>query len=148
MIDKMYVVPQGMTEFGILEMWRSEKAARHLPVGQEWVSEVVRDFGNRAVLGAVKWLTNNPIKPDAAQTNALAVASGSHAGNSGVAAAGAVEWQRRMFLAPEPKVPKELHDLTWRNSVGTAGKVTMTFAEIDARILEAFHRGQKSKETL
>lgn len=54
------------------------------------------------------------------------------------------EWQRRMFAAPEPEVPKEIADFmtTW-----TDEPLYWTGRQINQNILEAFRRGKKSKET-
>jgi hypothetical protein len=46
-------------------------------------------------------------------------------------------WQWRMFLAPEPQVPKEIEDLLCAKS-DTFNK------HFDDRIIEAFRRGQKA----
>lgn len=46
------------------------------------------------------------------------------------------EWQRRMFLTPEPEVPEEIKDLV----EGMSWNTTTPKA-----IIEAFRRGQKSK---
>ena len=47
-----------------------------------------------------------------------------------------LEWQRRMFLAPEPEIPKELE--------GTLIPVQPTREQLLSLLLEVFHRGQKA----
>lgn len=94
---------------------------------------------------ALRWLAENPIVPTVQQQDAMVKRKDSYAQAERNAYFYSVEWQRRMFLSPEPdEIPKELHDLTWRNSQGSAGKVSLTFTELDERILEAFNRGRKS----
>jgi len=54
---------------------------------------------------------------------------------------GAVEWQRRMFLSPEPEIPEEVEDLLWGEyeEVGHGN-------EANAKIIEAYRRGRASGE--
>ena len=47
-----------------------------------------------------------------------------------------VGWQRRMFLAPEPEIPKELE--------GILIPVQPTREQLLSLLLEVFHRGQKA----
>ena len=51
-------------------------------------------------------------------------------------------------MSDEIKVPKKLWHLTWRNSTGPAGKVTLTFREIDRRIMEAYRIGKAESRTI
>jgi len=54
------------------------------------------------------------------------------------------EWQRRMYLAPEPEVPEAVEDLMHKNRKPYT--VDCTPEAQDQRILEAYRRGQKSTQ--
>jgi len=49
-------------------------------------------------------------------------------------------WQRRMFLAPEPEIPKEIDDLLWDDT--DKGPY---YVEHNKAAIEAYRRGQRSK---
>jgi hypothetical protein len=56
-----------------------------------------------------------------------------------------VEWQRIMFLPPEPEVPEEIKDLLPGLSYGTMPANSEQFAEIiKGTMIEAYRRGQKA----
>lgn len=54
------------------------------------------------------------------------------------------EWQRRMFLAPEPEIPKDL--CIPENSGMCTGTPVVLTSYANQRIIEAYRRGQRSKE--
>lgn len=134
---KSVVVPEGMLEAARTSILK--RAGQALSFDQMTYLNVE---------AALQWLADNPIVPTNEQANNLweiALCVDDIKNETDHAAKNlAMAWQRVMFLAPEPIMPKELHDLTWRNSNGPAGKVSLSFKEMDDRILEAFRRGQKS----
>jgi hypothetical protein len=87
----------------------------------EWFSESAKAFhanfygegplveGLRAVFSHI---ANNPIKPTPEQSSEVADAI-FHINPTCTYAAYATEWQRRMFLRREPKVPAEVKALLW-----------------------------------
>ena len=104
------------------------------------------------LLGAqiCQWLSENPIRPTLDQQFALHDAwpksliyeeNSPHPIQDQIFFS-VVEWQRRMFLAPEPEVPEEVRDLLWRNRAITPADESVE--ESDRRIIEAYRRGQKA----
>lgn len=101
------------------------------------------------VEAVLRWLSENPIVPTpdqwAAASDAVSVRYRKKFGVSFSFSHTEIaeEWQRRMFLAPEPSAPIELIDLLWQ------GKVVMpadeSIKENDRRIIEAYRRGKESK---
>jgi hypothetical protein len=63
-----------------------------------------------AVEVALGWLAENPIVPTVEQASECCKR---HFSDDGLEffRLGLIEWQRRMFLAPEPEVPEEIQDL-------------------------------------
>lgn len=98
-------------------------------------------------------LSENPIVPTPEQVaeivsfrfgipatdlNANMVVSGEYA---------AVEWQRRMFLAPEPEVPEPIKDLLVDPMPTASNPCAVMDAKIlNERVIEAYRRGQKAGE--
>lgn len=88
---------------------------------------------------ALLWLSENPIVPTAAWSDSTIRGWDVLTEQSLIAAI--LEWQRRMFLAPDMKVPREILDLH-------VSDTEMGWdSPINKRIIEAFRRGQKSKES-
>ena len=90
---------------------------------------------------ALRWLSENPIVPTDEQAKLLGKVYASNNFGSDYHDSlkrTVVEWQRRMFLAPEPEVPEEVKDLLWDGQTGED-------EEHNRKIIEAFNRGQKSK---
>ena len=82
---------------------------------------------------ALRWLSENPIVPTSRQEREL-VDSWIKETSLGKTEHLVTEWQRRMFLAPEPEVPEEIKDLL-------AG----VHPDVTPIAIEAYRRGQKSK---
>lgn len=51
-----------------------------------------------------------------------------------------IEWQRRMFLAPEPEVPEEVKDMLVEEHISR-----WRGEEVNEKVIEAFRRGQRSR---
>lgn len=131
-MTKKIVVPEGMLVAGV------DSVARLRGMG-----ETTREHYTAVLKAALLWLSENPIVPTERQERDLCDAwmeAKQSQSNTFVHASafGAVEWQRRMFLAPEPEVPEEIEDLIPCGGIDT----------INAdRILEAYRRGlARSKE--
>ena len=89
--EKKYVVPEGMLR-------AAEESMR--PIGG-----IPFAYIDRILEVAVRWLAENPIEPTKEQWSKLWTdtrSGGLHGGNYKMLS----EWQRRMFLAPEPEVPE------------------------------------------
>ena len=100
----------------------------------------------RSILeAALRWLSENPIVPTIEQTGSLIDWYNHKKFGNGAVSDCAVEWQRRMFLAPEPEVPEELKDLLLDENIPTADYSRPNRDYYNTQILEAFRRGQKSK---
>ena len=128
MSEKKIVVPEGMIRAV------EDRCGDLCKYGGK--SQSVRFVSQTAVEAALRWLSENPILPTAEQLY-------STIGKLPVAMCDIVwterdraliaEWQRRMFLAPEPEVPEEIKDL-WQAQPTPDAK---------RRTVEAFQRGQQ-----
>ena len=100
-----------------------------------------------ALEAALRWLSENPIVPTSEQLY-------STIGTLPVAMCDIVwterdramiaEWQRRMFVDPEPEVPEEIKDLIIEDAGNGA---TCRAEKSNERVIEAFRRGQRSTST-
>lgn len=125
MSDKKIVVPEGCLE-AVAKAVRKELLGN---TGSEQISEVSSE-------AFARWLSENPMRPSDDQVEDL---RNEHIGLN--LKWMMVEWQRRMFLAPEMKVPREILDLH-------VSDTEMGWdSPINKRIIEAYRRGQKSKES-
>lgn len=130
--DKKIVVPKGM-----LEAFFDEAHD-----GPRWNEEEVTDM----LAAALRWLSENPIVPNDEYVEGVIR---EHSRTNVKWAC--VEWQRRMFLAPEPKFPEEVGDLCWNESPAPRNEPRdEEGAGVHARKLhnkqlaEAYQRGQKA----
>jgi len=144
MSEPKYKVPDGMLEAARMV----HRGPAIFTVSPTTVREIVE--------AALRWLAENPIVPTEQQERALDDAwmrskrdtldmahKFAHA-----SAFGAVEWQRRMFLAPEPevlKVPEKIKDLLLTVEDCMYGSAQTLENEIRGKIIEAYRRGQQSK---
>lgn len=127
MTEKKYVVPYGML--------RAAADADMLSIEHSPESELAPI--RLHLEAALRWLAENPIVPtsqDQADLLSTWRRNDKACGypTNGVAEMTA-EWQRRMFLAPDPVVPEEIKDLL------------CGLPSSDNLILEAYRRGQESK---
>lgn len=129
MSEKKIVVPEGMIN-AVDAALSLERGWRHeLPAG------IARDATLQA---ALRWMSENPIVPTEQQ--ALDMATGCKFDsfeNWELVRWGACEWQRRMFLAPDPEIPQEIADLCNENGPNSP--------RWKAAIIESYRRGQQSK---
>ena len=90
---------------------------------------------------ALLWLSENPMVPTMKQAREIfMLKAGFDFDLHEWVRWGACEWQRRMFLAPEPEVPEEIKDLLFGD-----GSFPRDRGGIDACILEAYKRGRESR---
>ena len=102
---------------------------------EKWSGIRESQLAQKVLESALAWLAKNPISPTPEQAIAIAKSRFDDRVTGIWFATGAVEWQRRMFLAPEPEVPEEIKDLMdrWGN-------------RFDEAILQAYRRGLAAKE--
>ena len=129
-------IPEGMLEAAAMEL--SDVGFR---------SDVIAYDVKRMLKAALRWLSENPIVPTDAQIEEMKIKLVPvHPHWSNIVA----EWQRRMFLAPEPEtsLPEEWIRACARNV--PKGAVTMKIYSAQGILLEtvdleAYRRGQQSK---
>ena len=120
---KRYVVPEGMKQAA------EEAEEEYLCDGQS------RDVCRKVILkAALRWQAKNPIVPTPEQLKDL-WADYRGDGWKAVCEYSAVEWQRRMYLAPEPEVSEGIKDLL------SGGNLDKLIIEAESR---GFLRGQKA----
>lgn len=93
---------------------------------------------------ALLWLSENPVVPTLDQ--AISVASSIEPGRSAdsLSVQCYAEWQRRMFLAPDPDDP--IKDILYDESqVDHCGQVAVRPSRLNECLREAYRRGKESK---
>ena len=131
MSDKKYVVPEGMLKAAL-------DSARQTVQGCPW-----QELATKAVEAALLWQSENPTVPTEEQMDAL-FSRHSWLDKDSVRF-GAREWQRQMFLAPEPEVPEEINDLLMGPAYTSMTGMVELNHEWDKRIIEAYRRGRSSR---
>lgn len=100
---------------------------------------------------ALRWLSENPIIPtgqqgrdlDGAWLDSKSNLAAPYHQTARATEFGAIEWQRRMFLAPEPELPDAIKDLKF--PCFNDGQTVLVSPEcVNDHILEAYRRGQKA----
>ena len=95
---------------------------------------------------ALRWLSENPIVPTKEQTKTLwGNANGKNICylsdlETLVIQNACKEWQSIMFVEPEPEIPEDIRPLLRMDIMGD-------WVKIHSTIIEAYRRGQRSKET-
>ena len=143
MSDKKILVPEGMLKAAVEAVRdRSEFGFHFIDNKDELRSRRARIVAQTqdTLEAALLWLSENPIVPTNEQTQGVCDSIFVGSENLLDPRDAMVEWQRRMFLAPEPEVPEEINDLR------LGGQTTMSMGRMDWLLTEAFRRGQKSKE--
>jgi hypothetical protein len=137
MSESRVVVPEGM-----------------LKAAKESEEEYLRDNQSRDVCrevileASLRWLSENPMFPTHSEVNSI-LAMVQFQSLRGTSLDGlqdfAAMWQRRCFLAPEPEVPEAVKDLMWPDSPSCSPTI-IDAQSINKRVLEAYRRGQRSKD--
>lgn len=125
MSEKRFVIPEGM-------LAAAERAYNDCIFENNRSEETVE--------AAVRWLAKNPIVPTEEQLDSVMSSSSGPMDIRAYVKLCLVEFQRRMFLEPEPEpeVPEEVMDL-----VLSPG---LTPIDVNYYIVEAYRRGQRSAE--
>jgi hypothetical protein len=133
MSKKQCVVPEGM-----LKAAHEANFSLDAPVRQ-------------IVEAALRWQSENPIVPTQEQYEEL---HKKWRYDGITKASSAIEfqricraWQRQMHLAPEPEVPEDIKDLLMGSAYTPMTGMVELNPEWDKRIIEAYRRGQASKES-
>lgn len=98
---------------------------------------------NTILEAALLWLTEHPIVPTMAQIEAIRC-TGHPCILDG--AWYAQEWQRRMFLEPEPEVPEEIKDMLLDAHAPDSEHCFFKPSVYNERITEAYRRGKESRK--
>lgn len=141
MSEKKYVLPNGMERAA----WDAMDA--HAKVHGPAVGCVLGSMCSltAGLEAALRWLSENPITPTKQQLQEMYDSPGCPKEGTYVPVPYYLcEWQRRMYLAPEPEVPEAVEDLMHKNRKPYT--VDCTPEAQDQRILEAYRRGQKSTQ--
>jgi hypothetical protein len=97
----------------------------------------------KAIEAALLWLSENPIVPT--EDEAQYMYDGKNGlGHSATIQYCMTQWQRRMFLAPEPKVPEEITKLT-NELLALIPQDSLIRNDIRAAIHEAYRRGKAAR---
>ena len=124
-------IPKGMSE-------AFHKAENH--EGFKWDDAVL----DAMLSAALRWLSENPIVPTDGEAKEIWRDTGlCNEVDDDELRCIVVEWQRRMFLAPEPEVPSEIRDIdAWLTVyLGSHPEIE----NIRRNFLLTFRRGQQSK---
>jgi hypothetical protein len=110
-------------------------------VSENWPIRCMEDKAHvmATLEAALRWLSENPILPSPPQRINM-----SREFVTDKAWVLCEAWQRRMFIAPEPEVPEAVKDLLAPPGIHT--NFTVPNDIHDVQIIEAYRRGQHSKE--
>lgn len=139
------VIPEGMlavaTE-GVKELWDQKQSAWNPSNNKEAIARA-------AVFAALEWLSENPIAPSRVQVESIIEPSLRGLDPYDLIIESIREWQRRMFLAPEPEIP-EIWMPFVRNAPLDAVSMTIyganesVLAEIDLEVYRNIQQAQES----
>jgi hypothetical protein len=121
-----YIVPEGMLNAATVAYNEVVKSGQHIGFSVCHCLEA-----------AIQWLAENPLIPTDEQRAELSrLVPYEDSGNGKILSVAVVEWQRRMFLAPEPPIPDEVSPLMW-------GSGLLSEAHNRA-VIKAFELGKRS----
>lgn len=139
-------IPDGMVKASVDKMmsrWEDQNDGyRNSSMGVEAEKQLQKNLPV-ALEAALRWLSENPIVPTLEQTEEcrhLHRYEFDPLKPLCVYQQVAVEWQRRMFLVPEPEIPEEIKDLLW-------GKESLLSGE-NERVIEAYNRGLRGRRVV
>ena len=133
MSEKVFVVPEGMLKAAVDATWMKARGTT-IPQADARVAHEIEENIRASVADALRWLSENPIKPTSSDIESVY-----KSGNARLIDC-ICEWQRRMFLAPEPEVPTEIRGLI--DGMDSMAKYEREWAT--KVVLKAFRLGQKS----
>lgn len=157
MSEEQYVVPDGMLKAAsnVIKTSHSWIPNPHGGIDRQCIKCGAIDFSSageslcsgippwrleKLLEAAIRWQAENPRVPTPQQKLEMAFRGPLNDVHFLCA-----EWQRRMYLAPEPKAPEEIQDLLYSHTIGGyRPKGTQALDQIDGRIIEAYRRGQKA----
>ncbi len=136
MSEKKIVVPEGMLDAAVddhMAYWEQVyDAYRTSAMGVQEEARVRESFTAAFKVG-LRWLSEHPIVPREAVMKECEKGWLDEGGNrkGDFFSYVLLEWQRRMFLEPEPDIPKSIADL-----------VHNVNGDVESRIVEAYRRGK------
>ena len=133
-MSKKIVVPEGMLKAAIEARYNGKPTPNLIHVDQVRV----------IVEAALLWLSDNPIVPTDEQCEKLSTRWYPKSSTKSYLEEVLVEWQCRMFLAPEPEVPEEIKDMQGIHLESVKDQDDLNRLVIKLNI-EAFRRGKESK---
>ena len=142
-MDGKILIPEGMLK----------AATAHVDMKTQTGDAVFHNI-KTGLEAALLWLSKNPIVPTYEQIESLLkICVQNVPGKNGMTLYQkefCKEWQRIMFLSPDPEVPEEIKDLLYceQDRIGIHGDpvhASKLIWESDRRAIEAYHRGQRSK---
>jgi hypothetical protein len=136
MPENKYVIPDGM--------WNAARLAMTGGVYLE-VNSQAEDTLRKVLHAAIWWLVENPIVPDEKQVEDMRHGYEMQAsfGVTPIWAYAPIEWQRRMFLAPEPKMHPKLEMLI--NECQEAGWEKQHIETLRYVFNDAYQRGKEGR---
>jgi hypothetical protein len=133
MKDKKYRVPEGLLKSAVANLIHCWD---RIPRSTDYSSKQVQ-LAMAACEAGIGWLAENPIMPTMRQLNDMYKKVDTGNGGTYIPAYLA-EWQRIMFLAPEPAIPEAVQDLLYDEFVATTEK-------INEAIIKAYRRGREGR---
>ena len=138
MSEKRISVPEGMLKAAVSAAWKHIGFSS--PHASSRVAGEIEESFLVSLEAALRWLSENPIVPNELQFSRLYDESDLKDGRLTYHAV--IEWQLRMFDAPEPEVPEEIKDLLVDlDSETTTGERR----DRNVSVIEAYRRGKASR---
>lgn len=135
MIDKKIIPPDDMIEAALNAL--AKKWATDM---DDSVKRIHRWNIECVLIAALTWLSENPIVPSSEMVQKI-YGQMRIPGDRDSIRYGASQFQRYIFLAPEPVKPKELDDLYAEEQPYV---LTINRSQYNVDLIEAFRRGQKA----
>ena len=136
MNEKKCIVPKGMLE-AARTGWRFT------------VLDPVDDL-EKCLEAALCWLSENPIVPTEDAAREIGKKFSNQPSSIDFVRQVCTEFQRYMFIAPEPEVPEEIQDLLYVDAVTfklpNGNSFLGSMASHNEAVIEAYRRGKKAKQ--
>lgn len=137
MSEKKIVIPEGMLDAAVddhMYRWKESSCDLYRASAEGAQEEAtVRESFTAAFKVGLRWLSEHPIAPTEAVMKECEKGWLEEGGNrkGDFFSYVLLEWQRRMFLEPEPDIPKSIADL-----------VHNVNGDVESCIVEAYRRGK------